>query len=53
MQYQQKLPAFAIGVVVIVTPRLRLDTLRRALDAIRDAVQSVGAGEVIHVLARD
>jgi hypothetical protein len=53
MQYQQKLPAFAIGVVVIVTPRLRLDTLRRALESIRDAVQKVGTGEVIHVLTRD
>ncbi len=42
MQYQQKLPAFAIGVVVIVTPRLRLETLRRAVESIRDAVQRVG-----------
>ena len=53
MQYQQKLPAFAIGVVVIVTPRLRLETLRRAIQSISDAVQRVGAGEVIHVLVRE
>jgi hypothetical protein len=50
MQYQQKLPVFDIGVVVIVTPRLRLGTLRRALAAIRDAISGVRAGEVVHVL---
>lgn len=53
MQYQQKLPAYAIGVVVIVTPRLRLETLRRAIDSIKDAVETVAAGEIIHVLVRE
>jgi hypothetical protein len=52
MQYQQKLPSFDIAVIVIVTPRLRLDTLRRALGSIRDAIAGVHAGEVLHVLVR-
>ena len=49
MQYQQKLPAFQIGVVVIVTPRLQLEMLERAGEALAQAIRSVPHGEVLHV----
>ena len=49
MQYQQKLPAFGIGVVVIVTPRLQLQILERAIKPMREAISRVAAGEVLHV----
>jgi hypothetical protein len=49
MQYQQKLPAFGIGVVVIVTPRLQLEILERALEPMKDALSRVGIGKVLHV----
>lgn len=49
MEYQQKLPSFAIGVVVIVTPRLRLDVLERVLPDIREAIQVVRSGEVLRL----
>lgn len=49
MQYQQKLTSFGIGVVVIVTPRLQLAVLERALDQIRDALNSVDAGEIVRI----
>lgn len=49
MQYQQKLTSFRIGVVVIVTPRLELPLLERAVEEIRVALNSVGPGEVIQV----
>jgi hypothetical protein len=49
MQYQQKLTAFSIGIVVIVTPRLQLQLLEGAADALRAAIASVKPGEVIHV----
>jgi hypothetical protein len=50
MQYQQKLPAFNIGVVVIVTPRLQLQLLQRAADALNDALRRVSPGDVVHVM---
>lgn len=49
MQYQQNLTTFGIGVVVIVTPRLQLQVLERALEPLRTALGAVSAGEVIHV----
>lgn len=49
MQYQQKLTAFGIGVVVIVTPRLQLQVLERALEPLTQAIESVAHGEVLHV----
>jgi hypothetical protein len=49
MQYQQKLTAFGIGVIVIVTPRLQLQILERALEPLRSAIAIVTAGEVVHV----
>jgi len=49
MQYQQKLTSFGIGVVVIVTPRLQLPVLERALEPLKQAIRSVSAGQVLHV----
>jgi uncharacterized protein with PIN domain len=49
MKYQQKLTAFGIGVVVIVTPRLQLQVLERGLEGLRQAIASVSPGQVLHV----
>ena len=49
MQYQQKLPAFRIGVVVIITPRLQLQLLERVIQPLSDAISCVSFGEVIQV----
>lgn len=49
MQYQQNLPSFQIGVVVIVTPSLSLDVLEHVLDPLQAALSDVAAGEVVHV----
>jgi hypothetical protein len=49
MQYQQNMTATGMGVVVIVTPRLQLQVLERALEPLRRAISSVSAGEVLHV----
>ena len=49
MQYQQKLDAYGIGVVVLITPRLQLPVLERALDLLRQALTTVQTGEVLHV----
>ena len=49
MQYQQRLSSFKIGVVVLVTPRLQLQLLERGIDQIREALNRVTHGEIIHV----
>jgi hypothetical protein len=49
MQYQQNLKSFSIGVVVIVTPRLQLQVLERAMESIRVAIDRVVPGEIIRV----
>lgn len=49
MQYQQKLTAFEIGVVVIVTPRLQLQVLERALVPMREAISNASFGQVLHI----
>jgi hypothetical protein len=49
MQYQQKLTSFAIGVVVIITPRLQLQVLERAAPELRTAIGRVASGQIIHV----
>jgi hypothetical protein len=49
MQYQQNLRVVGIGVVVIVTPRLQLQVLERALEPLRAAIDSVSSGQVLHV----
>lgn len=49
MQYQQNLASFSIGVVVIITPRLRLQELRSVLDPMRAAIESVRAGEIVRI----
>lgn len=49
MQYQQNLATFSIGVVVINTPRLRLQELRSVLEPMRAALERVRAGEIIRI----
>jgi hypothetical protein len=49
LQFQQNIPRFDIGVVVIVTVNLRSRTILTAREAIRRALASVGPGEVISV----
>ena len=49
MQYQQQMPQFEIGVVVIVTPRLQLRLLETAASDLRDAIRTVAFGQVMHV----
>jgi predicted nuclease of predicted toxin-antitoxin system len=49
MEYQQHLASFSIGIVVIVTPRLRLQELRSVLNPVRAALADVKAGEIIRI----
>jgi hypothetical protein len=49
MQYQQTLTSYRIGVVVIVTPRLQLQLLERALEPLRAALDRVRPGEILSV----
>jgi hypothetical protein len=51
MQYQQTLTSYRIGVVVIVTPRLQLHVLERAVEELRLAIAAVSAGEIRQVVA--
>ena len=47
MQFQQNLVSFAIGIVVIRTPRLRLQTLLTVIEDLRTAIAAVKPGELI------
>lgn len=49
MEYQQNLATFSVGVVVIVTPSLRLEVLRTVISELRNALSDVKAGELIRV----
>ena len=49
LEFQQNLPQFAIGVVVIITPDLRFRTIRPVIGAIREALIAVAPGHVIRV----
>lgn len=49
MQFQQNLASFSIGVVVIVTPRLRLQTLRTVIETLRAAITDVRPGEIVTI----
>ena len=49
MQYQQRLATFSIGVIVIITPRLRLQELRTVVERLRGAIARVGPGERIDI----
>jgi len=50
MQYQQTLTSYEIGVVVIVTPRLQLGMLERALEEFRIAIAEIRPGEIKRVI---
>jgi hypothetical protein len=49
MRYQQNVPKFTIGVVVIEAPDTRLIHLRPLVPQLREAILSVEPGEVIVV----
>lgn len=49
LQFQQNLARFEIGVVVIVTVRLRFRVIKSVIDRIRAAVEAVKTGEIIQV----
>ena len=49
LQFQQNVPRFDIGVVVIVTPSLRYRTIKTAVESIRTALKAVMPGEVTQV----
>ena len=49
LQFQQNLPRFEIGVVVILTLSLRFRTIRSAIEQIRSALADVKPGELIQV----
>jgi predicted nuclease of predicted toxin-antitoxin system len=49
MEYQQNLASFSIGIVVINTPRLRLQELRSVLEPMRAAIARVRVGEIIRI----
>ena len=47
MRYQQNVPQFAIGIVVIETFDTRLRNLRRFIPQLREAIQTVAPGTVV------
>lgn len=49
MQYQQNLTGYAIAVVVLVTPRLRLQVLLGVAAALRDAIETIESGSIVHL----
>lgn len=49
LQYQQTLTSRAFGVVVLFPQRLKLEYLLPLAPALRDAVNAVQAGQVLHV----
>lgn len=49
LEYQQTLAGRAFGVVVVFPRRLKMEYLMPLAPAIRDAVDSVGPGHVVHV----
>jgi hypothetical protein len=49
MRYQQNMPGFAIGVVVIEVRDTRLINLRPLLPQLREAIANVASGQVVLV----
>ena len=49
LEFQQNLPQFEIGVVVIITRDLRFRTIRTAVAPIREALMAVSNGQVIRI----
>ena len=49
LRFQQNLPRYDIGFVVILTPNLRFRVIRSAIEAMRSAIATVKPGEVIQV----
>lgn len=49
MEFQQNLSAYGIGIIVIVTPRLWYRVLITIAPALREAIATIQAGQVVHV----
>ena len=49
LEHQQMLASRNLGIVVLVTRRLKLEHLLPLIPALREAVRAVRAGEVLHV----
>lgn len=49
LEHQQAITEQSLGVVVLITRRLKLEHLLPLMPAAREAVRSVRAGEVLHV----
>lgn len=49
LEFQQNLPRFNIGIVVILTVSLQYRRIRVAIDEIRHALSVVGPGQLVHV----
>ena len=47
MRFQQNLASFQLGIVVIRTPRLRVQTLLTVVEELRIAIRDVKAGELV------
>lgn len=50
LPYQQNIPRFAIGVVVLALRDSRLPSLQSRLEEIRTAIETIGAGAVIRII---
>jgi hypothetical protein len=49
MEFQQNLSAYGIGIVVIITPRLWYAVLLTVAPALREAIATIQAGQIVHV----
>ena len=49
LEYQQRIPGRSLGFIVLVTRRLKLEFLRPLGPGLRDAIDVIEAGQVIHV----
>jgi predicted nuclease of predicted toxin-antitoxin system len=49
LEFQQNLAALKVGIVVVVVPNTRLQTIRTVVPAILTALESSGPGTVIRV----
>jgi hypothetical protein len=48
--FQQNLAKFAIGVVVIVSPRIRYSLILDVIEPLRAAIGKVATGEVLYIM---
>lgn len=49
MKYQQDMRRISVGIVVLVSPNNRLETLKPLMPKVREVIQIIRPGEVIYV----